>query len=336
MSRKRVGSIVHDVKVCLNEVDRIGFSKRDARKVGDVGMIHSLKQKEHAMSACQNFVRWVRAEFGVRKVYELEENHYLAYMGHLEDKGSSIGHRRNIETGLRHLQKGMDKRSEYFQKERCVFTPKNRITVPEPFEGVSNRSYQNEEIQALLEQVPATTSDAVKLMYGLGLRVKEAANIRVEHFVPTGTGWRVEIKNGSGVTKAGRFRQLVVPKHFEKDLLRMLSGKEPIDRLVSIKLDTIRKSVNEGFKKAGIIQSKRGCHGFRHSYARKRMTELLTKEETNLFSSCMERYMENKAFDYGVHDKKLFDNMKAKMDLVHSELGHGKNRFDLAVRYMKK
>nr|WP_176705029.1 hypothetical protein [Bacillus sp. B-3] len=56
----------------------------------------------------------------------------------------------------------------------------------------------------------------------------------------------------------------------------------------------------------------------------------MTKEEKELFEKCLARYAEGKRFDYGVHDRKLYNSMKEKMDSVHAELGHGKNRFDFS------
>jgi len=344
MSRHRrgSGSIVHDVKVCLNEIDMIGKSKWEARQA-EIKGIHSLKQKEHTMSACQNFVRWTRSQFGVKKVHELTQEHYKAYLVHLESRGISVGHRQNVETAIKHLQNGLNARSERFGKDKILFTPEKRITVPDASEGLSNRSYTNAEVKALLQNVPATTGDAVKLMRGLGLRVREAAHIRAEHFVRRENGWRVEIDKGAGITKGGRFRHLNVPKPFERELERMLQGKEPTDRLVRIQVDTIRESVSKGLKKAGIEQNRRGCHGFRHAYARERVDTLFKERGLeDRGHQMMERILGNREIgrqaDYGIlksEDRQLYEVVRSTMNQVHSEIGHGVNRWDLAMRYMK-
>lgn len=342
--RSGSSSIVHDVKVCLQEIDMIGKSKREAREVGIQG-IHSLKQKEHTMSACQNFVKWTRTEFGVRKVHQLTQEHYRAYLKDLKDRGLSHGHQQNVETALRHLQSGLNVRSERFDKEPVIFAPERRLTAPVASEGVSNRSYTDSEIQSLLKHVPATTGDAVKLMRGLGFRVREAANVRAEHFVQkeNGSGWRVQIDQGSGITKGGRFRHFDVPKPFEKELERLLQGKSPTDQLVSIRVDTIRKSVSEGLKAAGIVQKRRGCHGFRHSYARGRVDALFQERGVSehghiMMQRILENRSDNKAADYGIltkEDRQLYKEVRETMNLVHAEIGHGANRWDLAMRYMK-
>lgn len=333
-------SIVFDVKMCLKEIDFIGMSKREFRAARIIG-IHSLKQKEHSLSASQNFVKWTRDQYGVMRIYELTVEHYKAYLKYLEKAGRSMGHRRNIETALRHLQAGLNARSLRFEKTNVTFVPTGRLT-PSTVAMVQNRSYSEEEFLLLLDFIPHTTKDAVLLMYELGLRVKESAKIRVEHFIKINENWQIYIEKGNGVTKGGRFRQLDVPKHFEPELERMLNGKSPNDQLVNIKVDTIRKSVSKGLKKAGIEQRKRGCHGFRHAYARKRLQTLMEERNIKKGHEMLQRILDNKengkVADYGIfspNDKSLFIAVRGVIDQIHSEIGHGKDRWDLAMVYMK-
>jgi len=333
-------SIVFDVKMCLKEVDFIGMSKREFRAAGIIG-IHSLKQKEHSLSASQNFVKWTRDQYGVMRIYELTVEHYKAYLNYLEKVGRSMGHRRNIETALRHLQAGLNARSLRFEKNNVTFVPARRLT-PSTVSIVQNRSYSEEEFLLLLDFIPHTTKDAVLLMYVLGLRVKEAAKIRVEHFINIKGSWQIYIEKGNGVTKGGRFRQLDIPKHFEQELERIINGKSPNEQLVSIKVDTIRKSVSKGLKKAGIEQNKRGCHGFRHAYARKRLQSLMAERYIKKGNEMLQRILDNKengkVADYGIfrpNDKSLFVAVREVVDQIHSEIGHGKDRWDLAMVYMK-
>ena len=35
-------------------------------------------------------------------------------------------------------------------------------------------------------------------------------------------------------------------------------------------------------------------------------------------------------------DKQLYDQTKAIMDTIHGELGHGENRWELAMRYLRE
>lgn len=113
MARRGRTSIVREVKESLQAIDKIGESKRDAKKAGTSG-IHSIKQMTNTMSDAQNFVKWCRSERGVKSICELDERHYVSYLSHLSEKGVSQGHRVNVETSLRLLEKGFKERSKRF------------------------------------------------------------------------------------------------------------------------------------------------------------------------------------------------------------------------------
>lgn len=341
MGRRGKSSIVHQCKTAINAVDRIGESKRDARNAGSTG-IHSLKQKEETLSAAQNYVKWVRSEFKVKNLYNLREDHYKAYIEHLQGKKLSNGHLRNVETALRHLQKGMNIRSEKFQKDPVQFCPPKRV-VPYTPASPNDRSYSRSEYEQILQHLPNNSRDAVMLSRELGMRIKEACNVRVEHFEPTiDGGWKVHIKDGKGITKGGRPRNIPVPKHFEKTIDRMLQGKEQGQTLIKVKRDTVRRAVNKSCKKAGVKQLGRGTHGFRHAYARERLDQLLEKQGIKGDGKAMiERIMTNRdqgrPADYGIgnHNENLFVSVKQVIDKIHEEIGHGKDRWDLAAVYMR-
>lgn len=336
----RKPSIVHQTKTAINAVDRIGKGKREARIKGELG-IHSLKQKKETLSVAQNYVKWARGTYGIKNLYELREDHYRGYIEHLQDKGLTNGHMRNVETGLRHLQKGMAIRSERFQKEPVIFCPDKRIIGYKP-DPVKDRSYSEQEYQQILNNVPTNSRDAVMLSREMGLRIREACNVRVEHFQKNEQGWKLKIEKGGGITKGGRFRETPVPKHFEKELERMVRGKEQMDTLVSVKSDTVRRAVNKACKKTGILQNGRGTHGFRHAFTRERVDQLLDQQGIkDAGRKMIDRIMENRdqgrSAYYGIldHNKELFDKVKSVIDQVHSEIGHGKDRWDLASVYMR-
>lgn len=114
----------------------------------------------------------------------------------------------------------------------------------------------------------------------------------------------------------------------------MIEGKEYHERLVPIKSGTVSDAVKKASEKLN-VKNYTGTHAFRHTYARNRVNELMTKNEMNLFQRCLSQYLMGKDFNYGVHDRDLYNSMKSKMDKVHKEIGHGSNRFDLALRYMR-
>jgi hypothetical protein len=336
-------SIVHDVKTAINELDRIGQSKRELRKEGKHG-IHSLKQKQETLSVAQNYVKWTRSEFEVKRIYDLKEEHYRAYMDYLEREKRSVGHRRNVETALRHLQKGMNLRSEKFGKEKVTFIPEKRVTDWREVKKPTDRSYSKEEYQKILNKLPINSRDAVKLCREMGLRVREAVRVEVQHFQPDGLGgWKLKIDKGSGITKGGRFREVPVSERFKGELERMMNGKQRNEKLISVKRDTVRRAVNKACKETGIKQNDRGTHGFRHAYSRERIEQLFKERGiTEAGREMIDRVMRNRDVgrlaNYGIFsecDKALFEQVKEVIDIVHSEIGHGKDRWDLAAVYMQ-
>lgn len=345
LSRKRSrnskarASIVHDVKAALDAIDMIGQSKKDARKAWIKG-IHSLKQKSNSMSDAQNFVKWIRAEYGVRKLEQVTEHHYRAYFAYLEDKGVSKGHMINVETSLRLLEHGHKESLKGPEGDFAGFCSEKRIYTLERNESLQNRSYERWEIDEIKENVSVEVSKAVDLMSQLGLRIKEAVNIRVEHFVDKEGGLQLHIpdKKGAGITKGGRFREVDVPKSFVEPLQEFLAGKESTNRLVAVSYDTVRKGVYIACKKAEIEQVGRGCHGFRHTYARERFSELASGEQKAMMNRILANRSIGRKADYGMvseHDKGLYESTRVVMNQVHSELGHDENRRRLGMTYLR-
>ena len=343
MARRGRTSIVREVKESIDTIDKIGVSKRTARKDGNSG-IHSKKQKENTMSDCQNFVKWARLEHGVKSIAELNEGHYKRYIAFLSKKGVSEGHRMNVETSLRILEKGFLKRSERFERVSKTFEgfcPVKRIETRTRGLDVRNRAYTPEEMRSIRDNVSPEVAKAIDLMRELGLRVREATNIRVEHFIyqKETNSWKLEIKkgDGAGITKGGRKREITVPQQFEKRLEQLLKGKGEKERVVNVSYSTIRDGINVACKKAGINQAGRGAHGFRHAYARNRMNQLMTGEQKGMMQRIIDNCKVGRKADYSIlseSDKLLYNATKEVMDQIHGELGHGKNRWELAMRYM--
>jgi len=309
----------------IREVDLIGVSKHEARKK-DIKGIHSKKTKNEVRKISMQFANFVRDEFGVKKLFQMKEEHYKAFMA--SKSHLSLDYQRGIETHLRLLQEGLNKRAERFKKPKTYFCTEKRLIPPRSrLEGVSDRSIKNPDIiRQLKGKVSQNVSNAIDLMHKLGLRVSGATSVIVE-----------DVKFDKGVVsiveKGGRSREVPIPKGFEGALSKMVEGKEPHERLVPIKAGTVSDDIKQASKKLD-IKSYTGTHAFRHTYARDRVEQLMTNDEKVLFKKCLSRYAAGKSFDYGVYDRELYDSMKNKMDQVHAELGHGKNRFDLAIRYM--
>lgn len=341
MARKGRTSIVREVKESLDSIDKIGHSKRAAREAKTSG-IHSLKQKQNTMSDAQNFVKWCRSEHEVKSIADLNEGHYRSYIKYMGDRGLSRGHMQNVETSLRLLQKGFRARLERFDGASegfKGFCPEKRLVSVKAGESARNRAYSGQEVQKIRENCSSEVRKAVDLMRGLGLRVREAVNVRVEHFKTEGDGWRLEIKKGCGITKGGRHRDVPVPKSFEGRLEQLLANKDLNERLVRVSSETVRDGINVACKRASIVQGGRGAHGFRHAYARERLDQLATAEQKKMMKRIFENRELGRKADYGIvsdNDKALFAETRDVMNKIHDELGHGKNRWELGMRYLRE
>lgn len=111
------------------------------------------------------------------------------------------------------------------------------------------------------------------------------------------------------------------------------------DYLVAVTANTVSSGVNRACLKAGIHHAGRGCHGFRHSYARRRFRVLATTEQKEMMASILENRLQNRKADYGIlsaEQKQLYQETVAVMNQVHSELGHGENRWALALVYLQQ
>ena len=340
ITRRGRKSIVREVSESLRAIDKIGESKRAARRTGDSG-IHSTKQMRNTISDAQNFAKWVRDKHKILSLNDVKQEHYKSYIAHLQEKGVSNGHIRNIETSLRLLEKGILKHSERSNshlKRFEGFCPEIRLVTYQKNENAQNRAYSPAEMQQIRTHCSPEVQKSVDLMQNLGFRVRESVNVRVEHFVRNQEGWCLRIENGAGITKGGRYREIPVSKEFEPRLERLLQNKSPEQRIVTVSSTTVRDGVHAACKKAGIEQVNRGTHGFRHAYARNRMEQLSTPAHQQMMNRILENRENGRKSDYGIlkaEDKQLYNETKTIMDTIHGELGHGKDRWELAVRYLK-
>lgn len=311
--------------MCIREIDQIGKSKKVARDK-KIKAIHSHKTKSEVRKISKQFANYVRSEFDIKKLHNVTQEHYKSF---LDSKShTSLDYRRSIETHLRLLQKGLNKRSERFSKEQVQFvTEKRLIPSKNRNEGIRNRSLSLRDINIIKSNVSSqNVLNSINLMHNLGLRVSGSVSVKVGD---------VNFENGTlAVTeKGGRTRSVPIPGKFKSGLADMVQGKEADDRIVPMTATSVSNEIKRAAK-AQNVTAYSGTHAFRHTYARNQVNRLMTPEEKQLFNRCLEQYKQGKGFDYGVHNQALYDSMKSKMDQVHAWIGHGENRFDLASRYM--
>lgn len=95
---------------------------------------------------------WCRSERGVKFFNELTERHYVSYLDYLSEKGVSQGHKINVETSLRLLEKGFEDRSKRFGDDLDMFgrfCSEKRLETLLIGSDVKNRSYTENEVQLI-------------------------------------------------------------------------------------------------------------------------------------------------------------------------------------------
>lgn len=327
----------NQVETALKEINRIGYSKREARQTGDSNNIHSIKYYRDVQGTAIRFAEFCRDQYGIRSIYHLTQEHTKGYLQFLMEKGVSNGHLINVESHVKKLQIGMQKFSEKLGKPKVNFVGSRHIATNQR-EKPKDRSYSSEEISKMGKHMSPGVRAAMQMSVHLGLRAKEVTNIRVEHIVETPNGrLQVHIAEGRGVTKGGRFRDIPVPERYESTLRQLIQGKRPEQKILGLKEGTLRSGLNRACERSGALSA--GWHGFRHTYARERLEQLLgeRKEEGR---GIIERMLNNRScgrkIDTGirVHEKELFQAVKHAINIVHHELGHGDNRWGLVAVYM--
>lgn len=200
-------TIVFQVKVALDSIDYICQSRSQGIKG-----IHSYKQKKNTFSDCQNFVKWVRQSYQIIELQQLSPKHYHAYFDFMQEKDCGEGHMSNVEIFLRLLQVATEK------QWNVTFCPEKRIFSGQSKLQTRNRSYMDKEIELIEENCSEEVQKAVQLMSNLGLRLKEVVNLRGKHFTKKDGEYYLEITEGAGVTKGGRFRQIKLQPQFKDTL----------------------------------------------------------------------------------------------------------------------
>lgn len=320
-------SIINDVNMSVRFADKIGQSKKGFRKNGDDHFIHSHAQKKKVLQVGKEFANFCRDNYNVKKLHDVTEEHYRHFLATKSE--TTLGHQRNVETALQQLQKGLQERAIEYNKEPTFFMTERIVPSAERAENVNDRSYTTEEIEKVKAGVSENSKVAIELMKNTGMRVSEACSVEVQNI-------DFERSVVSVVGKGGLYREIPLKNDFRGYLERLTENMDKHERLVK----TTAKTVSNDCKRVAVkqdIKNWSGTHGFRHSYARNEVERLMTQDEKQMFERCIENYADGKRFDYAVRteQRELYDSMKEKMDEIHKNLGHGKNRFDLALRYMK-
>lgn len=346
-------SIKGQITLAMQENNEIGKSKREFRMNNDSSNIHSIKYYKDALDTSIKFGEFCKINFGVKKLGEFKPEYLHSFLREKEQSGCSMGHLINLESHLIKLQIGIEKLSKSEKiKNGFGYTPfiENRMYKTSQRELPKDRSYTQEEINIIKSSSSDKVQQAIDLSLNLGLRIKETCNIRVEHIVVNKEG-RLEVlipnrvdkqarsindvRSGAGTTKGGRFREISIPQSYEKQLSELLKGKNPKDRIITLKESTLRSALKRACEKKGV--KSKGWHGFRHTYARRKLEDLLGSNRDKgleIIKQMLKNQNQHMPIDKGVKENLLFEFTIQQINKVHSELGHGKNRWGLMAVYL--
>ena len=345
-------SIIGEVEWALKQLNGIGLSKRENFKThkaknGAVyrasGMIHNYDYYAKVQSEAIRFAKWAKKEHGIKSIYNLEQKHHTQYIEKKQADGVSPGQLANIESYLLKLQRGMERVSESRSRAPVVFMKGRAV---ENRKRPSSRAYKASEVKKIAENMSEKVRLAQGLSVHLGLRAREAANIRKEHVLlhnNSKVSVAIPREEAKGITKGGRERYIYekqVPESFYMQLEKAYKHKEPGEKIVGVKTATLRKGLQRACKASGVASQ--GWHGFRHSFSRNRIDDLF--EATGLAADCRDilKQIRNnrqagKPIDTGFseeEEKEIFKMVKNCINQIHNELGHGNDRWNLADVYI--
>lgn len=344
-----MASIKNQIVNSLKQVNGIGTSKIDRKKeIGKTGFgngtdrIHSVKTLQNYRSSAIQYGEWLKQQHGVKNIFDIGDKaveYTNQYIHHLKANDYTNGYISTVESALKHLERGMNMfNKEVRGQSEAIKIFEERSISSTDKEIPQNRAFfSRDQAERVIANMSTSTKNAGHLCLNLGLRIKEAVNIRVEHIEDRGYSMRIDIKNGKSITKGGRFRSFQVPKHFEKQLRGMIQGKGLKDKIVPVKYETARKSFQRACEKVGERED-RGTHRFRHTYARERLNERVGRIERG--KEVLDKMVDNKILGQRMNagisraDRSTYEAVKSEINLVHSELGHGGNRWELVLTYM--
>ena len=348
-----MASIKNQISHVLKTLQAFGESKKSRKEeMGNKGFgngtdrIHSVKTYQNIRGDAIRYGEWLKAEHGVKNIFKIGDKAILytkQYIQHLKDRGLAIGTIAGVESSLLHLERGMNKFNREVRGQNTELKIiEGRTLSSSDKEIPQDRAFKSrEKAEEVISKMSKSTQSIGHLSLNLGLRLKESLNIRVEHVLDRGDSMKILIPKGEGrgITKGGRFRVVTVPKHFENQLRGMIQGKGLKEKIAgNINRETAKKSIQRACIKAGEHLDK-GSHRFRHTYARERLNEHL--KSISRGHEILNRIIENKELGFrmdkgiGTDDRGVYEQVKGAINEVHKDLGHGANRWELVLTYMK-
>lgn len=264
--------------------------------------VYSFSDTKALYQMASQFGRFAQHELGVRKARDLRMEHAKAF---LEDRRQAGCTKSTLDTyvnTLKHLSKCVNHK---FQSAEIDFS---ELKAPEAPPAPKREQMTQEQYVAVINCMPQSKSkDAIRLARSFAPRdgsilVFEVRDVDLEHNLFT--VYR---------DKGGRTRKLPIETEEQRELLtRLIAGKGPRDKLITLKPGSADKSLRRAMERSGVCQNllkeKTGIHSIRKLVAQERYDQL----------------------------KEAGRSKKEAAGDVSEYLGHGRNRKDIREKYIAK
>ena len=250
-----------------------GLRSRDMGKAGENALredMQSFRSIETMSDRFSLFAAFVREEFNIKDMRQLEREHIQLYADSLREKCE------NSELAPATAQNYLSAVNRVLEIARGDKTlhvaPVHDAGIPQRT-GIATENHRPDPamLNAAIQQLPERISAQIELQRNLGLRFEESCKINAVRTLSqaekTGT---VTISDG---TKGGRSRTLSIVSTEQIKSLKQAASIQGNDRSLIPKAQTYKDFRNEAYqaiRHAGLS----GFHGNRHEYAQNRYQQL--------------------------------------------------------------
>ena len=260
------GSVKYQVNQIFLKLNGIGISKRDSRDASNIkaengnnvsDKIHSFKSKEDFINRAKEVGQFVRDNFNIKDMQEINNNHIEEYIKSKITKGLTYNTISTYISQLYKLQLGLDKLDKKLDRHKNLFT---RDKLKELRIKARNETTNNEHINRAYHSLNTVEKlinkrsfVSFKLQKDYGLRVSETTHIL-----------KKQLKDDNHITitgKGGYTRDIKLTKELYNQILEHIEK----NNLFKISNRTYENDLKNAIEKTN--QKFNGTHGIRYSFA---------------------------------------------------------------------
>lgn len=305
----------------LSDCSAIGESKRSRQKqVGeDDYKVYSVAYMNDLRTTAKDLGEFIkRMDPDIRFVRNVTVDVLQAYLQKKADSGLSREYLCKLHSHLCKLELCIDK------TYGCTDWRVEQLRVPAIFskktrDHVACEADVQELIKVMRQPHCGDAWKAVVLAYSAGLRVNEAANVRVGRLNKRGGRWgcgTITLRGSEDGCKGGRWRTIDILSTEHRDALsEVIKGLNSDDYVITgrngspVKSDSLNRALKRAVERSGIPWKEgNGFHAMRKSFAQ-------SSYDAARMSGCSKRESE---------------------DYANKQLGHGANRSDLTKVYISR